>query len=115
MTRRLVPVLALAACLLIAPAATGAGQVKRGNYSCSYYAGSYYIFAGTLRILDSDTYRINEGRRHPYRYTARTKHINFLKGEYKPLFGRYSPSGGSITIHKKSNGRQLWTCTKVGG
>lgn len=83
--RRLLLLAAFVASFVLVPAAaSSAKSPPRGSYTCQQFAGGTTGYAGTLRILKNNRYRVNGGKIG--RFTMRGAKITWKTGVYKGLW-----------------------------
>jgi hypothetical protein len=112
---RALPLLLVAA-LLIAVSVTPAHAAAppKGKYSCIIPRLPTPFYAGYLHILSSTKYRVEKERGT---YRTRGKRIIFKsgphKGQWKKVtWDRDADGEVAITLERKEENAQAWTCTK---
>ena len=95
--------------LLVAASAHAAGP-KRGNYTCS--DANYNVMA-SMQIVDKKTYRLNDGKKAKYKYSAAKHTLKFKSGDFKGVYyGFYDTHSKTIDLRDPADDFYYGTCSR---
>jgi hypothetical protein len=115
MSRALPPLLVAALLFAVSVTPAHAAAPPKGKYSCIIPRLPSPFYAGYLHILSPTKYRVEKERGT---YRTRGKRIIFKSGPHKGKWKRVTwarDASGTpyITLERKEENAQAWTCSKV--